>query len=102
MEKVIMREKISGDTKTYKKNYHRNKKNKDTNNKKTYDKYDDKYDDLVLRSGEVTTLSIYGNPKMAGSYMIGKNNFIYLKKKPNIIHRFFSKILLGWIWKDVK
>ena len=40
--------------------------------------------------------------KMIGSYKIGFNYFIYLQKKPNFVHRFFTKLLLGWVWKDAK
>ncbi len=99
MEKVILKEKISGDTRNNKNYYKRKKpKNKVVNNKD--DQYKN-YDDLVLRSGEVSNVS-FGRPKMAGSYMVGNNNFFYLQKKPNSIHRFFTKLILGWVWKDVK
>ena len=39
---------------------------------------------------------------MIGSYKIGFNYYIYLQKKPNFVHRFFAKLLLGWVWKDAK
>jgi hypothetical protein len=48
------------------------------------------------------------NEKYAGGYNLSgsKNpnyNFrVMLKNKPCYIHRFFSKLLLGWIWIDDK
>lgn len=45
-------------------------------------------------------------PKYAGSYNLsGSKNSNYnfrvmLKNKPCYIHRFFSKLLLGWVWID--
>lgn len=99
MEKVILKEKVSGDTKSSNKKYYKNKKQKNkTDNVNNYNK---DYDDLVLRSGEVWNLSFY-QKKVAGSYKIGESTFIYLKNKPNYIHRCFTKLLLGWEWKDTK
>lgn len=45
--------------------------------------------------------------KYAGCYVIGSKNpndalSFYLKNKPKTIHRFFTKILLGWYWIDEK
>jgi hypothetical protein len=48
------------------------------------------------------------NEKYAGGYNLsGSKNHNYnfrvmLKNKPCYIHRFFSKLLLGWIWIDDK
>ena len=46
----------------------------------------------------------FKQPVYAGGYRIGKNlnhsvifNITY---KPNLIHRFFSKLFLGWQWID--
>lgn len=60
---------------------------------------DEVYDDFVMRSGEIPTLK---RPKQVGSYKIGKSFHIFFDKKPNVIHRFFSKLLLGWKWQDQK
>lgn len=60
---------------------------------------DEVYDDFVMRSGEIPTLK---RPKQVGSYKIGKSFHIFFDKKPNAIHRFFSKLLLGWKWQDQK
>ncbi len=41
------------------------------------------------------------NPiKYAGSYTINDNLVVAFQAKPNYIHRFFTKLLLGWEWKD--
>lgn len=40
--------------------------------------------------------------KSAGSYNVGKSFHIYFDKKPILIHRFFTKLLLGWKWRDQK
>jgi hypothetical protein len=99
MEKVILKEKVSGDTRSSNKRYYKNKKQK--NKVDNTDNFNKKYDDMVLRSGEVWNISYY-QKKTAGSYKIGNNTFIYLKDKPNFIHRYFTKLLLGWSWKDAK
>ena len=99
MEKVILKEKVSGDTRSSNKRYYKNKKQK--NKVDNTDNFNKKYDDMVLRSGEVWNISYY-QKKTAGSYMIANNTFIYLKDKPNFIHRYFTKLLLDWSWKDAK
>ena len=67
--------------------------------KQLSDQKDEVYDDFVMRSGEIPTLK---RPKQVGSYKIGKSFHIFFDKKPNVIHRFFSKLLLGWKWQDQK
>ena len=89
MEKVILKETVvSGDTRNNKK-YNRNRKPK---NKVENGENNNIKNDFLLIKGI----------KMIGSYKIGSNYFIYLQKKPNFVHRFFTKLLLGWVWKDVK
>lgn len=34
-------------------------------------------------------------------YMVSKSFMIALNKKPNIIHRLFVRILLGWKWVGI-
>ena len=56
--------------------------------------------EMVMRSEEVP--NIKGLPKQAGSYKIGKSFHIFFEQKPKSIHRFFTKLFLGWEWKDQK
>lgn len=77
-------------TPSKKKNY-RSKKKKET--KYNLD------EELVMRAGEVVGIV---KPKQAGSYKIGKSFHIFFENKPNVIHRYFTKLLLGWEWKDQK
>ena len=91
MEKVVLKETVvSGDTRNNNKNYNKNRKPK----KKIENGENNNYvkNDFLLIKGI----------KMIGSYKIGSNYFIYLQKKPNFVHRFFAKLLLGWVWKDAK
>lgn len=42
-------------------------------------------------------------PTHAGGYQIGDENgsvTFNIGKKPNFIHRFFTRVLLGWKWID--
>jgi hypothetical protein len=90
MEKVILKETVvSGDTKNNKK-YSRNRKPKN--------KVENGGDNNLVKDDYFRIKGI----KMIGSYKIGFNYFIYLQKKPNFVHRFFTKLLLGWVWKDAK
>ena len=61
----------------------------------------DYIDNMVMRSEEVYPRLIK-KPKQAGSYKIGKSFHVFFEKKPSKIHRFFTKIFLGWIWVDQK
>lgn len=45
------------------------------------------------------------NTNFVGGYVItgdGSTDKIRFNfsKKPNVVHRFFSRILLGWVWED--
>ena len=40
--------------------------------------------------------------KVVGKYEIIPNYFWTVRKKPNFVHRFFTRILLGWKWTDDK
>ena len=44
------------------------------------------------------TINILEKQKLNGHYKVGKNFNIFFEKKPCGIHRFFSKLLLGWEW----
>ena len=51
----------------------------------------------------ITSFVIKNTPAYVGYYDIIPGEFsIYLKKKPNFIHRWFTRVLLGWRWKDTK
>ena len=42
------------------------------------------------------------NNRYVGCYDIMPDEFtVYLKRKPNFIHRWFTRILLGWRWYDI-
>lgn len=56
--------------------------------------------EFVMRSEEVP--NIKGLPKQIGYYKIGKSFHVFFSEKPNAIHRYFTKLLLGWKWHDQK
>ena len=96
MEKVILKETVSKEkpTTTKKKTYKpRKKKEIKTEEFKGLEH------DMVQRSSEIH--SIY-KPLQAGSYKIGKSFHVFFEVKPNAIHRYFTKLLLGWKWQDQK
>lgn len=39
-------------------------------------------------------------PKYVGYYTINSNVSFFFQKKPNLAHRIFTKLLLGWEWRD--
>ena len=61
----------------------------------------DDINDMIMRSGEVYQ-KVIKKQKQVGSYKIGKSFHVFFEKKPNLIHRFLSKVLLGWEWQDQK
>ena len=66
-------------------------------------KKEPKYDfaeELVMRSESVP--NIPGIKKQVGYYKIGKSFHIFFEEKPKSIHRFFTKLFLGWKWQDQK
>jgi hypothetical protein len=49
--------------------------------------------------------SLYQPPKPKGAYIIGDGvNTVTMpiSNKPNFVHQFFCKLLLGWKWQDFK
>jgi len=56
---------------------------------------------MVMRAGEVYQ-KVIKKQKQVGSYKIGKSFHVFFEKKPNWIHRFLSRVLLGWEWQDQK
>jgi hypothetical protein len=96
MEKVILKETVSKEKPTTaKKKTYKPRKKKEI---KT-EEFKGLEHDMVQRSSEIH--SIY-KPVQAGSYKIGKSFHIFFDKKPNPIHRFFTKLFLGWKWQDQK
>ena len=55
--------------------------------------------EMIQRSGEI---HIIKKQIQVGSYKVGKSFHIFFEKKPNVAHRFFSKLFLGWTWQDQK
>jgi hypothetical protein len=81
--------------KTIKRAVNPTKNKQKTDNKKI--EVQDSINDWVLRQGEVAQ-TVIKYPKQVGYYKVGKSFHIFFEKKPNIIHRYFSKLLLGWTW----
>jgi hypothetical protein len=42
------------------------------------------------------------NPQYVGGYHITPNFHVYLQTKPFWLHRYMTRILLGWKWEDTK
>ena len=57
-------------------------------------------DEMVMRSEEIP--NIRGIQKQVGYYKIGKSFHVFFEQKPKAIHRYFTKLLLGWKWHDQK
>jgi uncharacterized metal-binding protein len=81
--------------KTIKRAVNPTKNKQKTDNKKI--EVQDSINDWISRQGEVTQ-TVIKYPKQVGYYKVGKSFHIFFEKKPNIIHRYFSKLLLGWTW----
>ncbi len=93
MEKEILKETVSKEKpiRNYKRSY-KPKKKKENNY--------DLNDELVMRSQEVP--NIPGIKKQVGYYKIGKSFHVFFEQKPKSIHRYFTKLFLGWKWHDQK
>ena len=89
-EKEILRETVKED----KKRYYKPKKKKDIIVKPTSE-----VEEFVLRASEIPNIKVI---KQVGSYKIGKSFHVFFEKKPNSVHRFFTKLFLGWKWVDNK
>ena len=89
-EKEILKETVKED----KKKYYKLKKQKNT-----IDKISPLVDEFVMRANEVHHIKAV---KQVGSYRIGKTFHVYFEEKPNLIHRFFTKLFLGWKWVENK
>ena len=93
MEKEILKETVSKERPVpqKKRNYKpRNKKETKVNLE----------DEMVMRSEEIP--NIRGIQKQVGYYKIGKSFHVFFEQRPKAIHRYFTKLLLGWKWHDQK
>ena len=57
-------------------------------------------EEMVMRSEEIP--NIKGIQKQVGYYKIGKSFHVFFEQKPKAIHRYFTKLFLGWKWHDQK
>ena len=93
MEKVILKETVSKEKpKTDKKKTY--KPRTKTTIKVSLD------EEMVMRSEEIP--NIKGIQKQVGYYKIGKSFHVFFEQKPKAIHRYFTKLFLGWKWHDQK
>jgi hypothetical protein len=96
MEKSILKETVRQDKPvTPKKRNYKPRKKKETKQ----EEITGLETEMIQRSGEIHSIV---KPIQAGSYKVGKSFHIFFEKKPNSIHRFFTKLFLGWIWQDQK
>ena len=58
------------------------------------------YYDSSVKFADNRKLIFHGDIPIDGSYIINNNLSITFSKKPKLIHRFFTKLLLGWVWVD--
>jgi len=93
MEKEILKETVSKDKPVpQKKKSYKPRKKKET--KVNLE------DEMVMRSEEIP--NIRGIQKQVGYYKIGKSFHVFFEQRPKAIHRYFTKLLLGWKWHDQK
>mgnify|MGYP001200308703 FL=1 len=52
-----------------------------------------------MEKENINNTNFVGGYVITGDESTDKIRFNF-SKKPNFIHRFFSRILLGWIWED--
>jgi hypothetical protein len=96
MEKSILKETVRQDKPvTPKKRNYKPRKKKETKQ----EEFAGLETEMIQRSGEIHSIV---KPIQAGSYKVGKSFHIFFEKKPNSVHRFFTKLFLGWIWQDQK
>jgi len=96
MEKEILKETVSKERPVIvKKKTYKPRKKKETKQ----EEYTGLEMEMIQRSGEIHSII---KPNQAGSYKVGKSFHIFFEKKPNLFHRFFTKLFLGWKWHDQK
>ena len=96
MEKIILKETVSKEKPVLpKKKSYKPRKKKETKQ----EEFAGLEYEMVQRSSEIHSIK---KPIQAGSYKIGKSFHVFFEQKPKLIHRFFTKLFLGWVWKDQK
>jgi hypothetical protein len=96
MEKEILKETVSKERPVIvKKKTYKPRKKKETKQ----EEFKGLDEEMIQRSGEIHSII---KPNQAGSYKVGKSFHIFFEKKPNLFHRFFTKLFLGWKWHDQK
>jgi hypothetical protein len=96
MEKEILKETVSKERPVIaKKKTYKPRKKKETKQ----EEFKGLDEEMIQRSGEKHSII---KPNQAGSYKVGKSFHIFFEKKPNLFHRFFTKLFLGWKWHDQK
>jgi hypothetical protein len=55
---------------------------------------------VVANNDEEEQLDLYYEQPGAGTYAIGESLFIYMRYKPSAWHRYWTRVLLGWVWAD--
>jgi len=96
MEKTILKETVSNEKPVLpKRKTYKPRKKKETKQ----EEFAGLEHEMVQRSSEVHSIK---KQIQAGSYKVGKSFHIFFEEKPNPIHRFFTKLFLGWSWQDQK
>jgi hypothetical protein len=96
MEKTILTETVSNEKPVLpKRKTYKPRKKKETKQ----EEFAGLEHEMVQRSSEVHSIK---KQIQAGSYKVGKSFHIFFEEKPNPIHRFFTKLFLGWKWHDQK
>jgi hypothetical protein len=56
----------------------------------------------LINDEEVAIYKFHEQPKWVGHWIINPQFKVSATKKPSAIHRYFTKLLLGWEWSDDK
>jgi len=60
-------------------------------------------DNSLLKLKEVVSnhhLEVFSPPQYKGRWEINESFHVHCTKRPKLIHRWYTRIMLGWIWKD--
>lgn len=106
MEKIILKETVTTTKpegqKPLKKKYHKSKKLRNDVQREINDITGRNINEVLNSEKPFVGYKSFTIKKNAGSYVVGKSFHIYFDKKPKSVHRFFTKLLLGWKWNDQK
>lgn len=53
-----------------------------------------------MTSDSKIDLTFFKQPTPAGCWIISESLQIYVAKRPTFLYRFFTRLLLGWEWRD--